>query len=137
MPYFKDTQNDLHFLEQSDIDDGWLGKISGADVWVPITDSDAQAILNPPKTAAELTAEANAAIIAQIDALEQAQLMPRITREFFLTQAEQMGAAMSPAMTPTDLYTAGSSTTAPQAFQTYKKLKDFDNEIAALRAQLK
>lgn len=70
MPYFKDTQNDLHFLEQSDIDDGWLGKISGADVWVPITDSDAQAILNPPIT----LAEAQAAQVANLSAACQAQI---------------------------------------------------------------
>lgn len=55
------------------------------------------------------------AIRAQISNLEQAQLMPRATREFMLLFVEQNGLTAMPG---------------------YQPLKDFDNQIVALRNQL-
>lgn len=71
MPKFKDTNNQVHFLDQADIDAGWLDKIQGANTWTPITDAEADAILNPPPTAAELQAEKDAMLTQARDIREQ------------------------------------------------------------------
>jgi len=58
----------------------------------------------------------------QIDALERESMIPRITREFMLAQAVMTAASQN--------------ITADQLYQMnigYRKLKDLDNQIAALR----
>jgi hypothetical protein len=61
------------------------------------------------------------AIQAQIDTLEAQQLLPRITREFMLSAAETQAKA------------AGVD---PMTNVGYAKLKEFDTQIAGLRAQI-
>jgi hypothetical protein len=62
---------------------------------------------------------------AQILALERENMMPRITREFMLLDAVAKAAAQG--ITEPQLY-AG--------MFAYRKLKDFDMQIAALRSQI-
>jgi putative heme iron utilization protein len=61
------------------------------------------------------------AIQSQINTLEEQQLLPRITREFMLSAAEAQAQA------------AGVD---PNVNVGYRLLKQFDNSIASLRAQL-
>jgi len=70
-------------------------------------------------------AEQRAALQSQIDAQERAQLMPRLTREVFLTQMVAEAAASG--LTEPQLYAANIG---------YHKLKDFNDAITALRDQL-
>lgn len=69
--------------------------------------------------------EINADMQYQIDQIEIATLMNRATREFMLLIAEQQGAASG--LTPSQLYAANPA---------YKKVKDIDNQIVALRSQI-
>lgn len=62
---------------------------------------------------------------SEIDAIEHATLMNRAVREFMLAQAEQIAAASG--YTPAQLY---------QVNLGYRKVKDIDTQIAALRAQI-
>lgn len=100
MKYFKDTQNKIH-----DDDNGRAKHMLPAGC-VEITQAEADAILNPPKELAELNAESNAIIQAQIAELEAQQARP--LREIAL----------------------GYTTYA------VSKLQSLNNQIAALRAQL-
>jgi len=61
------------------------------------------------------------AIQFQIDQLESAQLLPRITREFMLLQFAAVAQAQG---------------ADPMTNAAYAKLKEFDDQIAALRSQL-
>ena len=63
----------------------------------------------------------------QIAALESASMLPRVAREFMLAGIELEGARQVPPITPSQLYAANIG---------YKRLKDLDDEIAALRASL-
>lgn len=65
------------------------------------------------------------AIQDQIDALERQYMLPRITREALLATAITM--ATSSNVTEAQLYAGNIA---------YRKMKDFDNQIAQLRAQL-
>ena len=87
----------------------WAIKLTSCPVAVP-----------PAPTAADK----RAAVDVQIATLEQQQLMPRITRETLLAAAVQLAAAQG--ITEPVLYAAQIA---------YRKLKDFDTSIAALRAQ--
>lgn len=100
MPHFKDTQNNLHFL-----DDASFSHLLPAGC-VEITQAEADVILNPPKTLAELNAESNSIILTKIAELEAQQARP--IREIAL----------------------GDTTYA------VTKLQSLNNQIAALRAQL-
>lgn len=79
---------------------------------------------NPPPPV--LTAQQQRdAIQAQIDTLERAQLMPRVTREALLGIALQQGNVLG--MTEPQLYAANIG---------YRKLKDFEASIVTLRDQM-
>lgn len=55
MPYFQDTSGSLHFLSLTDIDNGGMALLPpGCE---PIADAEAEAIQNPPITAAQLLAQ--------------------------------------------------------------------------------
>lgn len=79
--------------------------------WTEITAEQAQAYIAAPDPAA--------AIQAQIEALERQQLMPRATREFMLMFMEANASAEVLAVNPG-----------------YLAVKQFDNQIVALRGQL-
>lgn len=80
---------------------------------------------HPDLTPAPTVAEANATIQAQIDTLERAQLMPRLTRE--VTLILMVSTASSMGVTEPQLYAANIG---------YKRLKDFDASITTLRGQI-
>lgn len=61
---------------------------------------------------------------AAITSLEISAMLPRVVREFMLAGIELEGARHVPPITPEQLYSANIG---------YKKLKDLDDEIAALR----
>lgn len=73
----------------------------------------------------------------QIGGLEELQLRKslRSAREERL-KAMEAEALATLALTPTQLYAAASQPNAPTALKSYKQLKDIDNQIVALRAQL-
>jgi len=112
--YFKDTNNALHSLSDEDIANG--GEALLPQGCVPISDADAQQIISIDSAPKPLTPQ------QQIDALERESMIPRITREFMLAQAVMTAASQN--ITPDQLY---------QANIGYRKLKDLDNQIAALR----
>ena len=64
---------------------------------------------------------------AAITSLEISAMMPRVVREFMLAGLELEGARHVPPITPEQLYAANIG---------YKKLRDLDDQIAALRALL-
>lgn len=68
MPYFKDPAGYLHFLSAEDVANGGEGFLPVG--CVAITDADAQAIQNPPPTAAQLHAELVASAHAALDATD-------------------------------------------------------------------
>ena len=67
-------------------------------------------------------AQINQAIDAKIAALEVKELLPRVAREYFL--GESVAKAALQGYTEPQLYAASAA---------YKRLKDFDSQIAALR----
>ena len=71
-----------------------------------------------------LTPSPNVAIDAKISALESAVMLPRVTREFMLATFVSLAAAQN--VTEATLYASNVG---------YKRVKDFDSQIAALRAQ--
>lgn len=74
-----------------------------------------------PLTSAELRAE----IQNQIALLEQQQILPRVTREGLLLTIETFAAMQG--VTPAQLYLTNIG---------YRKTKDFDNTIIALRSKM-
>jgi hypothetical protein len=86
-----------------------------------ITQAQADALLAPPPLT---SVQQRDTIQAQIDAMEQKNIMPRLTREYMLTDAVKQAAAIG--ITEPQLY----------ALQIgYKRLKDFDSAISVLRVQ--
>lgn len=107
------------------------GKVSGfesdgsQDYLIPdgltlMTAAEVEAHINPPKTAAQLKAD----ILAQIASMERAEQLPRVTRESTMAFAVMLAASQGvgePALYASNI--------------AYKKIKDFDVAIAALRDQ--
>lgn len=94
--------------------------------------------LTPEELAQVLPADPvspNTAIYAQIDFLERAAMMPRGTREYMLSELESKAVALGAAMVP-PLDAASSLAAAYAGNILYRKLKDLDDQIALLRAQL-
>ena len=89
------------------LQEGWSGE------QLPDTDAEVVTYLTPDR---------NTVIDAKIAALEAAQLLPRVTREYFL--ADFVAKAAAQGYTEPQLYAASAA---------YKRLKDFDSQIAALR----
>lgn len=78
-------------------------------------------IVNVPKSPEQIAQMEKAQVQAQIDALEFNAMLPRVTREFMLTAFAAQAAA------------AGVD---PMTNFGYKKVKELDDQIAALRAKL-
>lgn len=80
----------------------------------------------PPEPTPEEIAEATKQLIRnEIDELERGSMIPRVTREFILVVMEKEAKAAN--ITSDQLYSANIG---------YRKLKDLDSQIRALRAQL-
>jgi len=78
-----------------------------------------------PAVAPPTPTEQRAAIQTEIDSLERANLMPRVTREFLLLAAVQQAVAQG--VNESTLYAANIG---------YRKVKDFDAQIMSLRSQI-
>lgn len=98
--YYKSPDLSVHYLDDAD----FLHLLPYGSV--PITEGEAKALIPVP---------VGPSIKAQIESLEQTQLMPRATREFMLLWME-----------------ANNGTSVPG----YAPLKAFDEQIKALRSQL-
>lgn len=85
-----------------------------------MTAAEVEAHINPPKTAAQLKAD----ILAQISNMERAEQLPRVTRESTMAFALMLAATQG--VDEPALYASNIA---------YKKIKDFDVAIAALRDQ--
>jgi len=86
---------------------------------VPISDAELTVLRAP------IVAQQRANIQNQIESLERQQLMPRITREALLSIILQQ--SIVPGLTESQLYATDIN---------YRKLKDLDVSIVALRDQL-
>ena len=111
MAYFQDLQGGIHFLSEVDIANG--GEAYLPDGCKAITDAQAEEILNPPKTQAQLAAENNDPIKAQLAELDGKSV--RALHEAVLALAAS-GTAL-----PAD---------------TVKRLTDLEGQKEALRAKL-
>lgn len=115
MTYYQDTSGRLHSID----DDRFSSLVpSGA---VEITSEEYAALINRPLTADEMREQ----ILAFIDGLERRYMIPRATREALLAYA--VAIAASSGVSEAQLYAGNIA---------YRKVKDFDAQIAALRAQL-
>ena len=113
MKYFISPDNELFAYESDGSQDHII-----PETLVPATDAQVQAIQNPP-------IDPKVAALAQIDALESQTMMIRGTRESLLAFAVAIaGASGVPEST---LYAQNIA---------YKKMKDLDTQISALRHSL-
>jgi hypothetical protein len=123
MRYFKDQADGFYVVES--------GFVTDEDGWVEITRQEFEAA-NPASVQ-------NPAAVAQaeIERLEQEQIKrtARMEREERLKEAEAYALATL-GLNPEQLYAAASQPNAPVSFRTYKAMKNIDNSIVALRAQL-
>lgn len=86
-----------------------------------VNDAEHEALI----AARELALNPQGATLRQIDALERQNMIPRVTREALLAYAVFI--AQSGGVPEAQLYAENIA---------YRKMKDFDAQIAALRAQL-
>ena len=125
MQYFN-VNNKVHCL-----DDGLNPSDYIKEPFTPITNAEADAMLAPAPPTAQQQRDA---IQAQIDSLERESLMNRMLREFAILQMEtaaiQFGAAQTPALSAADSLLYAYATNIA-----YKKTKDLDVQIIALRTQ--
>jgi hypothetical protein len=91
-------------------------------------------IVNTPKDPEQVKQMKNDAVLAQIAALEAAQLLPRLVRDMLFMQYAQLAQGMG--VTLDQVYAMASQPNPPTAAVTYKKLKDFDTQIANLRSSV-
>jgi hypothetical protein len=104
--YYKAPDNSVHFLD----DDSFISLLPSGSV--PITDEEAEALKPAP---------AAPSAQSQISALEQSNLLPRVTREFMLLQFAAVAASQG---------------IDPTTNIAYVKVKELDDQIAGLRSQL-
>lgn len=128
--HFKDHNNALYFLSAEDIARGGRSLIPAN--CVEITDTEADEI----RAAQQPQPDPAIIIIAQIDAIERDTLMNRATREWMLMSAEREAARDY----SIDLTVPGNLDLVQAGLYAgnlgYRKVKDIDNQIAALRAQI-
>lgn len=110
MAFYQAQDNSLHFLDSTEFE---FLLPQGC---VQITDEEANAI-----TAAAQATIPGPSIQDQIDTLEREQMLPRITREFMLLQF--MNVALAQGIDP-------------MTNDAFRKLKEFNDTITALRAKL-
>lgn len=121
MPHFKDRNNNLHFLD----DASFIHLLPEGSI--EITDEEAEALRQPPpETPEQILANLKALKQSEIDQLEATLFMTRGEREAWLIQMETIATQQSVSLEV--LY---------QVNPFYKKLKDCDDAVTALRAELK
>lgn len=118
MALWKDSNNVVHDDDE--------GRALSLPIWpqglVQITQAEADALLAPPPLT---VAQKKQAVQDQITALEQQQLLPRVTREGLMAAAVALAATQG--VTEPMLYAGNIA---------YAKLKDFDASIVLLRNQM-
>lgn len=122
--YFISTEGALYAFESDGSQDGLIT----ADMR-PATESEAAAIQTPPPL------EGNAEILAQINAIEQATMVPRLVREGLIVMAEDLAEREAAKLTAD-----GTPTTKEELLAAnigYQKTKAVDDQIRYLRSQLK
>ena len=92
---------------------------------------EAPYLISTPKPQEQVDAAWNSKIQGQIDALEQPQLLPRVTREFM--RGAYLEKALAVGLTEQQLLDPQS----PAYSLAYSKLHAFDTTIASLRSQLR
>lgn len=113
--HYQAPDNSLHFLENDSF------KHLLPEGSVPISEQEADAI----RAAATPAPDPVEQVKAQINGIERETLMNRAVREFMLAQAEAIASGQG--YTPGQLYAVNLG---------YRKVKDVDNQIAGLRAQI-
>jgi len=126
MQYFN-VNNTVHVL-----DDGINPSDFIKQPFISITKGQADAMLAPPPLTAE---QQLLAIQGQIDTLEKGSILNRMMREWSVAELEKAaisyGAAQIPALTAAQSLAYAYSTNIA-----YKKVKDLDVQITALRTQM-
>jgi len=125
MQYFN-VNNTVHVL-----DDGINPAEYIKQAYTVITKTEAEALLTPPAPTAQQQRDA---IQAQIDSLEQKAIENRKWREYSIIEMEKAAIAYGAAQTPP----LDEATSLAYAYATniaYKKTKDLDIQITALRTQ--
>lgn len=116
MPYFKDTENKLHFLD----DAAFVNLLPTGSV--QITDEEAVELQKPPPETPEQAIER---LKVELDAIERAEIMPRKTREIQIQLMEFIAAQQG--ITPEQL----------AMNPAYTGMKEIDAQCAALRQQIR
>lgn len=100
--------------------------------WLAAGNTPEPADFPPPET----PEQKNIRILAEIHALELSEVMPRSLRTILKERCEADAAAIG--MTLDDVYAVAVALgpDAPEAAKGWKKFKDFDDSIQALKAQL-
>lgn len=116
MPYFKDTDSKVHFLE-----DASFAHLLPKGC-VEITEAEAIELQKPPPETPEQIVER---LKAELDAIERAEIMPRKTREIQIQLMEFLAAQQG--ITPEQL----------AHNPAYAGMKAIDAQCAALRQQIR
>lgn len=81
-------------------------------------------------------AEANAAVVAKMRALESTELLPRPVRDLVKKSVAEDAAALGYTLDQVYAIAVQLGDAAPEAAKGWKKFKDFDDRIQALKEQL-
>jgi len=92
--------------------------------------NEAPYIVITPKSQEQIDAQNKAKALAELTALEQANLLPRVTREFLITVTLQQAATLG--LTVTQLLDANDPAFSPG----FKKMWDFNEQTKVLRGKL-
>lgn len=98
---------------------------------------EAPYIVITPKPQAMIDAAHNAKIWAQIKALEASELAPRMVRDLAKESATNSAAKIGMTLDQVYAIAVAQGDAAPEAAKGYKKFKDFDDYISALKRQLR
>lgn len=98
---------------------------------------EAPYIVITPKPQAMIDAAHNAKIWAQIKALEASELAPRMMRDLAKKSLAKDAADIGMTLDQVYAIAVAQGDAAPEAAKGYKKFKDFDDSISALKRQLR
>lgn len=92
--------------------------------------NEAPYVIITPKSHEQIDAQNKAKALAELTALEQANLLPRVTREFLIAVTVQQAATLG--LTVTQLLDANDPAFSPG----FKKMWDFNEQTKVLRGKL-
>ena len=99
--------------------------------------NEAPYVVITPKPQAMIDAAHNAKIWAQIKALEASELAPRMVRDLAKKSLAKDAADIGLTLDQVYALAVAQGDAAPEAAKGYKKFKDFDDSISALKRQLR